>query len=55
MDDGVGLSLEEVANELELFNVKRSLNLELLRSRVRATGFLWGREKRGGKETAAVA
>lgn len=40
MCDGVGLSLEEAANELELFNVKGSLNRELLRRWVRGTGFL---------------
>lgn len=52
MCDGVELSLEEAANELELFTVK-SVGTELLKSRVRATGFLRGRKKRRGRETAA--
>ena len=52
--DGVELSLEEAANEQELFTVK-SVGTELLKSRVRATGFLRGRKKRRGRETAASA
>lgn len=53
--DWVGLSLEEAANELELFNVERSRNVEPLRSRVRTAGVLRERETRRGKETEAAA
>lgn len=54
MCDGVGLSLEEAANDLELVNVERSLNMGILRRRVRGTRFLWGEERRGS-ETADAA
>lgn len=37
------------------FNVKGSVNRQLLRRRVKGMRFLWGREERRGKETATAA
>lgn len=54
MCDGVGLTLEEAANELVRFNVKGSVSRQLQRSRIRI-GFLWGREGRRDEESGAAA
>ena len=55
MCDGVGLTLEETANELERFNAKGSVSRQLLRRRIRRMGFLWGSEGRRDEESGAAA
>ena len=57
MCDGVGLTLEEAANELERFDVKGSLNKQLLRRRIRRMGFIWreGRKEGGGDRSLSLA